>query len=245
MATLIRGRAVMGPLQRASGAAGRRRPGRLSTGPFRAEGVALALSGLLFLAKAVFDFRVGEPPSSGADLLAWRSAEKVSLAMTNEILFFAVVLLVPGVIGVYAGLAGFERRTAAWGCGLVAVIVPVMMALTIVHGRLAFPVYGMDVTDPAAVQLVVSIYYGGQHAVGMLFGLATILLALAMRNTPYGRPLVYLGFAVGVADLVGAYPWLVGPVLTSASEVLFAGWFVAVGLRLAGSDFADPRRPVP
>jgi hypothetical protein len=195
------------------------------------------LSGVLFFAKALFDLRVGDPPNGGAELLAWRSAEKFSLALTNEILFFAVVLLIPGVIGLYCSLAGYDRKKAGWGCGIVAGIIPVMMTLTIIHGRLSFPIYSIDLNDQAVMQLVVSIYYGGQHAVGLLFCLATILLALAMRNTPYGRTIIYLGFTTATADVFGAYPWLIGPVLTSATEALFAGWFIAVGIRLATSDF--------
>ncbi len=237
MATLIRRRATTRPLQRRPAGPGDSSLEQYSTVGFRVEGVALGLSGVLFLAKAAFDLNVGAPPSGGAEVVAWRAAEKSSLAMTNEILFFAVVLLLPGVIGLYSSLAGFHPRKAAWGCGLVAVVIPVMMALTIVHGRLAFPVYGIDLNDPAVIQLVVSIYYGGQHAAGLLFCVATILLALAMRNTPYGRAMVVLGFATAIGDFVGAYPWLIGPGLAAAAGVLFAGWFIAVGVRLATADF--------
>jgi hypothetical protein len=127
-----------------------------STRFFRFEGLSLSVSGVLFLAKALFDLRIGEPPAGGAEFLAWRSAERFSLAMTNELLFFAVVLLLPGVIGLYSSLAGFDPRKAAWGCGLIAVV----------------------------IQLVVSVYYGGQHAVGLLFCAATITIAVAMRRTP-------------------------------------------------------------
>jgi hypothetical protein len=207
------------------------------------EGASLTGSGVLFLAKAAFDLRVGDPPSGGAELLDWRSAERFSLAMTNEIMFFAVVLLIPGVIGLYSSLAGFDPRNAAWGSGLIAVVIPVMMALTIIHGRLAYPVYDIKLEDPAVTQLVVSIYYGGQHAVGLLFCVATILLAVAMRNTPYGTAIVVLGLATGIGDFVGAYPWLIGPGPAAASGVLFAGWFIAVGVRLATADFGAAAPP--
>jgi hypothetical protein len=51
-----------------------------AAGRFRPEGIALALSGVLFLVQALFDLKVGEPPSAGADLVAWRSAEEFSLS---------------------------------------------------------------------------------------------------------------------------------------------------------------------
>ena len=78
---------------------------------FRIEGAALAASGVLFLAKAFFDLKVGEPPSAGHEILAWASAEKFSISMTNEILIIASVLLVPGLIGLYASLVdSIEER---------------------------------------------------------------------------------------------------------------------------------------
>lgn len=205
------------------------------THAFRVEGAALAASGALFLAKAFFDLKVGEPPSTGREILAWASAERFSISMTNEILVVASVLLVPGVIGLYFSLVSFDRRKTATGCGIVAVLIPVIVAIAIVHGRLVYPVYDIDLEDPSVMQLVASIYYGGEHAVLLLFGVATIVLSLAMRNTPYGKTIVLLGLVTGVVDLIGSYPWLIGTALTFASETLFALWFIAVGVTLAGS----------
>src|SRR5262249_3968657 len=117
--------------------------------------------GALFLAKALFDLRVGEPPTGGREILAWVSAEKFSISMTNEILIIASVLLVPGLIGLYTSLVGFDRRKAAIGCGIVAILIPVIVTIAIVHGRFVYPVYGIDLKDPSVMQAVASIYYGG------------------------------------------------------------------------------------
>jgi len=215
------------------------------THTYRVEGFALAASGVLFLAKAFFDLRVGEPPSGGREILAWMSAEKFSISMTNEILIVASVLLVPGVIGLYTSLVRFDRRKTAIGCGIVAVLIPVIVAIGIVHGRFVYPVYDIDIKDPSVVQVVASIYYGGEHAVLLLFGVATIVLSLAMRNTPYGTKIVALGVATGVADLIGSYPWLIGSALTFVSELLFALWLIAVGatlVRLVGGGSGPPKR---
>ena len=210
-------------------------PAARTTRTFRVEGFALAASGTLFLAKAFFDLKVGNPPSGGREIFAWTSAEKLSISMTNEILVIASVLLVPGLIGLYASLVGFDRRKAAIGCGIVAVLIPVILAIAIVHGRFVYPVYNIQLKDPSVMQVVASIYYGGEHAVLLLFGVATIVLSLAMRNTPYGKTILYLGLITGVADIIGSYPWLIGSALTFVSELLFALWFIAVGVMLAGS----------
>ncbi len=104
--------------------------------------------------------------------------------------------------------------------------------LVIVHGRLIYPVYDIRVNTPAVAELVVAVYYGGLHAIGELLGIATIVLSLAMRRGVYGRNIAYLGIATGVFDIIGAYPYIIGPILIMVSQLLFAVWFVAVGWKL-------------
>jgi hypothetical protein len=43
-----------------------------------------------------------------------------------------------------------------------------------------------------------------------------------------------LGLVTGVFDVVGAYPWAIGPALLLACQALYAAWFMAVGWRLRG-----------
>ncbi|WP_437624288.1 hypothetical protein [Sorangium sp. So ce1151] len=57
----------------------------------------------------------------------------------------------------------------------------------------------------------------------------TLVLSLAMRRGIYGRWIPYLGMATSAADLVGAYPYVIGPVPTLLCHALFTAWFVAVG----------------
>ncbi|HET6922225.1 MAG TPA: hypothetical protein VFI16_03660 [Anaeromyxobacteraceae bacterium] len=203
-----------------------------SKGPYRLGGISFIVSGVLFLLKGLFDLMAGTPPANGAEILAWAASARVPLAMTNEALFIAAVFLVPGVIALYSSLAGVEQTKAAVGCGLIAVVIPVIAAIDIVHGRLVYPVYGILTGTPAVAELVAGIYYGGLHAILLLMGVATIVLGLAMRRGAYGRNVAYLGIATGVVDIIGSYPWLIGPVLVLVSQAFFAAWFVAVGAKL-------------
>lgn len=50
------------------------------------------LSGLLFLSRDLVEFTTGRPPSNGAEIPAWIASRKFGVAMTSEILFFALVL---------------------------------------------------------------------------------------------------------------------------------------------------------
>jgi hypothetical protein len=42
----------------------------------------------------------------------------------------------------------------------------------------------------------------------------------------------YFGFATAALDIIGSYPWAIGPVLTLVCELSVGGWFMAVGSQL-------------
>lgn len=106
-------------------------------------------------------------------------------------MFFAVILLIPAVMALYHNLASTDRTKAALGCGIIAAVIPVIIVLDIVHGRLIYPVYNIHINTPAVAELVVAVYYGGLPAIGILFGVATIVLSLAMKRGGFGWSLSY------------------------------------------------------
>jgi len=195
-------------------------------------GISFIASGALFLVTSVLDLMTGPPPSAGTEILAWRVSHELLMAVTPEVLFFAVMLLVPAVIALHQSLAVTHRRSAAVGCGILAVTIPVLNVLLIVFGRLVYPVYHLKVRTPEAAELVVTLYYGGLHVVLLLFAVATLVLSLAMRRTAFGRKVASLGFATAALDVVASYPWLIGPALGLVCGIFFSAWLVAVGFRL-------------
>jgi hypothetical protein len=201
-------------------------------GLYKFGGVAFILSGILFLSRDLLDLMAGPPPSNGAEILVWAASREFVLAIANEVLFFAAVSLVPAVFALYHSLAGTERAKATTGCGIIAMVIPVLAVLGIVHGRLVYPVYGLRAGTPAAAEFAAAIFYGGLHAVSILLGIATFVLSLAMKRGPYGKRVAYFGFATSAFDIIGAYPYAIGPILTLVRQVFFAAWFVAVGSRL-------------
>jgi len=200
--------------------------------PYKFGGRALVASGILFAVLAFLDFRSGPPPSNGAEILLWRDAQALVLDFVSEVFFFATVLLVPGTIALYQNLVDVDGTKAAAGCGIIAATIPVIAVMLVFHGRLVYPIYGMRVETPEAAALVVMVFYGGLHAIYLLLALATIVLSLAMRRGAYATGIAYLGFATAALDIIGSYPWAIGPVLALACELSFAGWFVAVGSHL-------------
>jgi len=201
-------------------------------GLYRPGGISLIASGLLFFARYVLELMAGPPPSSGAEILAWAEAGRLPLIFANEALFVAGILLIPAVVALYVRLAAVDRTKAALGCGILAAAIPVLLMLDVIHGRLIYPVYGLRVATPAEAELVVGLFYGGLHAVLIMMAAATIALSLALRRVAHGRGIASLGFLTGLFDVIGSYPWAIGPALMVASQALFTAWFLAVGWML-------------
>jgi len=202
------------------------------TRPDRFGGGALVASGILFVVLAFLNFRAGPPPSNGAEILLWRDSQALVLDFVSEFLFIATVLLVPGTVALYQSLVDVDRTKAGMGCGIMAATIPVMAVILIVHGRLVYPIYGMRIATPDAAALVAMLFYGGLHAIYLLLAVATIVLSLAMKRGAYAKWIANFGFATAGLDIIGSYPWAIGPVLTLVCELSFGGWFVAVGSQL-------------
>jgi len=200
--------------------------------PYKFGGGALVASGILFVLLALLDLRVGPPPSNGAEILLWRDSHALVRSLVSEFRFVATGPSVPATIALYQSLVDVDKTKAETGCGIIAATVPVMAVMLIVHGRLVYPIYGMRVDTPEAATLVVIVFYGGLHAIYLLLAVATIILSLAMKRGAYAKWIAYFGFTTAALDIIGSYPWAIGPVLTFVCELSFAGWFVAVGLQL-------------
>ncbi|MEO0826004.1 MAG: hypothetical protein AAFW84_21105 [Cyanobacteria bacterium J06635_15] len=202
------------------------------TALFKFGGGAFVISGVLFFTGYGLDLMAGPPPSTGVEILDWVEANKLVLSLVSEVLFFATTLLVPALIALYLCLAKESQILAATGCWILAIIVPVLSVLTIVQGRLVYPVYGLYIRDPAVAEFVVALFYGGLHVVGLLMAVATFVLSLAMRRGAFGARVAVLGFATAVGDVVWSYPYLISPVVQFGCQLLLAAWLAAVGWKL-------------
>lgn len=175
---------------------------------------------------------MGPPPSSPTDILAWVDLHQRLVGFPSEILFFEAAFLVPGTAALYESLAGTGKATTVAGCGMLAMAISVMALTAVVHGRLAYPVYGIRVRTADGAAFVVALYYGGLHAISLLLGLAVVLLSLAMKHAGHGKSLANFGFVTGPVAIVGGYPYAIGPIGTLLSQAVVAAWFAAAGTAL-------------
>ena len=197
-------------------------------------GITLVISGILFLAQSLFLLPLSSPPSSDTELMTWLQKWRFPVAMADELFFFATLFLVPSIAALYRILRKADQIKALTGCGLLVILLPINLMLDIILGRLVYPVYHMELSSDL-YRLVLSIYYGGMHLAAILLGIATILLSLAIRKSAIGKFTAYFGFITGILDFIGAYPWLIGTVMTFVSQLFFSVWFILLGVGMLGS----------
>jgi hypothetical protein len=193
----------------------------------RAGGIAFLASGLLFLTISVLHLAMGPPPPGGSVMLAWVMAQEPLLGAVVEVLFFAVVALIPAVVALYRKLGPSHPTSAVVACGTIAMTIPLLAVLVTVLGRLVFPVFHLRAHTVETSELILALYFGGVHAAMLLFAGSTFVISLALRQTAPG--LAHLGFATSVADVIAGYPDTVGPVVTFLCGGLFAAWLTGMG----------------
>ena len=198
-------------------------------------GYCAVASGILFLIRGILDFLSGPPPSSGSEILSWAASHSLLIAFQDEATFFAAILLVPALAVLYRAVRGEHRLAAVAGSGITATAIPILMSLVIVQGRLVYPVFGINVNSPGIAEFVVALFYGGLHAVDIIIGIGAFVLGFSMRGEPHGRLIVALAVLIGLIDIVGAYPYIIGPVGTLICQMFFSLWFIVLGSILLSS----------
>ncbi|WP_310829152.1 hypothetical protein [Paenibacillus pedocola] len=196
-------------------------------------GFAFILSGILFLGVSLFLLPVPRPPLPDPELMNWLKEWKFNISMADELLFFAALLIIPSIVGLYRILVQVNKIQALLGCGLLAVTVPVYIILDSILGRLVYPVYDIELS-PDIYKLVLSIYYGGMHTVAIILCIATIILSLVIRKSVLGKSVAIVGFVVALLDLIGAFPWLTGSAVFFVCQAASVLWYVFVGVRMIG-----------
>lgn len=200
-------------------------------GIIKIGGIAFVIFGILTLIQNLFLLPISSPPALDSEIQTWLTKWQFHIAMADEVLFFATLALIPSIAALYKILVKTEKVKALIGCGILALILPVNIFLDIILGRLAYPVYNMELSTDIN-KLVLSIYYGGTHCAAILWSVAIILLCFVIRKSAVGRMAAYFGFLTAVLVLIGAFPWLIGSVMYFIIQLFFSAWFIILGIRI-------------
>lgn len=194
-------------------------------------GFTLILVGILLLVQYLFDLPIPKPPTGDMELMEWLKNWNFYISMIDEISFFATIFMIPSIAALYHILIKLDKNKTIFGCGILAAAIPLNLFLVIILGRFVYPVYNLELS-PDIYKLVISIYYGGMHLVSLMMSIATILLCFVIRKSVLGKFTAYVGFVVGIMDLIGSFPWMISKSLLFVTQVLFACWFVMVGVMI-------------
>ncbi len=194
-------------------------------------GIASIISGILTLIQNLFLLPVFSPPAMDTDLETWLSRWHFHIAMADEVLLFATLALIPTIAALYQLLVNTEKVKTLIGCGIIALILPINVFLDIILGRLAYPVYNMEMSA-GINKLVLSVFYGGMHCAAILWCIAIIILCYLIRKSAIGKMIAYFGFLTAALVLIGAFPWVIRNVLYFITQLFFSTWFVILGIRI-------------
>jgi hypothetical protein len=101
-------------------------------------------------------------------------------------------------------------------------------ALVVVGGRLVYPVFGITLSDDA-IALVVSLFFGGLHAVLLFMGVGIIAAGFALRQGNSGRRLPIASFGAGALQVLGSDPWLTPVWVNVTTTAALCAWMLGAG----------------
>ena len=202
-------------------------------GFFRIGGIFIFVSSFLLLIKAIAEYILGPPPSTGSSIINWVNNNTLLFIIINESFFIAVFLFIPSFIIIYYKLEKYDKVGAIIGVTIMLLVVPILSMLTIIQGRLIYPVFNITITNTGLAEFIVAFYYGGIHTSYLMIGVSVLVLTLSMKKATFGQIHVYFGIITGlVLFLVMGYEWLFPIILVFVSQLFFIIWFFMIGTRL-------------
>jgi hypothetical protein len=191
-------------------------------------GWALIIGGVLLFGAQFLIALLPAPPAAPSGLARWVDEYAFPLKMSDELLFFAIVCLAPGVVVLFRTTWLRRPVSSLLGGSSLLLAMTLLGVLVVVGGQLVYPVFGILLSDDAIV-LVVSLFYGGLHAVLLFMGVGLIAAGLALRQENAGRRLPIASFGAGVLQVLGSYPWVTPAWVNVTTAAALLAWMLATG----------------
>ena len=172
----------------------------------------------------------------------WATVHKPSLMWSDELLFFAVVCLLPAVFVISDAAKARHTLAVSVGCAALSMGLVTLIGLVAVIGRLTYPVFGIALSADI-VALLVSLIFGVLHLVLLLFGVGLIAAALAMRGGRAPRWMAVAGYVIGASQFAASFPWLTPLWWNATTTVALAATAVTAGAYLIATAHKALQRP--
>jgi len=181
---------------------------------------------------AMLTLVLGPVPQSPLELRAWSEAARIPLALLNETVVIGAGFLVPVVLVLWRVWAARDRAAIAIGLALLAAAVPLIWTVGLVQGRLAYPIGALEITDPAGLVLITTLWLGGAHLVSLVLATAFACLGCALGRSRTLRWLGVFACAAAASQLLLAYSWMLTSVACAALILPPAAFISGVGVDL-------------
>jgi len=178
---------------------------------------------------ALIEFRIGGPPEAG-DERAWVVRHRRSIAAIDEFLVIMAVVAVIGVVAAWRVLAPVTTGVAV-AAALTAVSAAVAVTVSVLHGRLVYPIRSLDVSsDLAALTLIVSAFYSALHVIALVQAVALVALGIGLWGA-VGAPFAVASWVLGAACVPLSFAYRldrrIGLGIMIAAG-LWCGWFAVI-----------------
>ncbi|WP_297081756.1 hypothetical protein [uncultured Demequina sp.] len=160
--------------------------------------VAFGVLAVGLVVPAVLEFLIGGPPDAGEER-AWVANNRGRIAAIDEFLVIMAVVTAIGVVAAWRVMAPVPTGVAI-AAVLTLVSVAVAVTVSVLHGRLVYPIRSLDVSaDAAALALIVSAFYSALHVIALVQGAALVALGVGLWVSPAGVPFAIATLVLGVA----------------------------------------------
>ncbi len=200
-------------------------------------GVCLLINGIVFSIPWLIMLSFPQT-STGAEALTMMAENSLLFRTVAGIFALVAILFVPGMLALYLSLRSVKKTHMLVATALFAVAVALFLASTVMEysliGFSARYVAASSEAQRAAYVAVLDLVNEGTavaDTLGMvLFSISLLIVASVMLKGRFGKPTAYLSILAGILGLVGVVPGLF--VVSVASNLLLALWFLAVGYSL-------------
>jgi hypothetical protein len=191
-------------------------------------GRALIIGGVLMFVAQLVIALLPAPPFAPSGLARWVTENALRLSMSDELLFFAVVCLTPGVVALFRTTRFRRPVSSLLGCCSLLLAMTLLAVLVVIGGRMVYPVFGISLSDDA-IALVISLFFGGLHSVLLFVGVGLVAAGIALRQENAWRWLTVASFSAGALQLLAAYPWLTPAWVNVVVAAALLAWTVTAG----------------
>lgn len=214
-------------------------------GIYKAGGIALLLTGILYLFGSTFGYYLGTPPGNSDAYLQSLASHPLLAQFTYWTFGLADIFLIPGTLGLYLALKGINKNAMLIAAGLVGFFIVLDLGITELNSLTLVALtqnYAAATSDAQRVA-----YLAAEH-----WGLATMPIAtffswvgpssgfliasIIMWNGPFGRNTARLGiitFCLGiVAGFYFLYPVPVLSLFLTPILIIYGAWLITTGRRL-------------